>query len=168
MSCFFTNSKNRKSTEAAILRQRGIGKLGRPNIRKESNGERDKVNLLLRTPASPACMRDFLFFFLLQYEIFSMFRNIHYIYPDNFFLVDGFSLILCKGRFSFTGLWLVVWRVDYNKLTTRVLCVNQTNVLHVIVVSLIYALQCRRVVSLPLARCTLESCAVSIDLDRTF
>lgn len=92
-----------------------------------------------------------------------MFRNIHYIYPDKFFLWMDFRYSSVKADFHSTSFWLVVWRVDYNKLTK-----NQTNVLQVIVVSLIYALQCRRVVTLPLARCTRESCAVSIDLDRTF
>lgn len=50
-----------------------------------------------------------------------MFRNIHYIYPDKFFLCMDFRYSSVKANFHSTSLWLVVWRVDYNKLATRVL-----------------------------------------------
>ena len=50
-----------------------------------------------------------------------MFRNIHYIYPDKFFLWMDFRYSTGKADFHFTSLWLAVWRVAYNKLTTRVL-----------------------------------------------
>ena len=50
-----------------------------------------------------------------------MFRNIHYIYPDKFFLWMDFRYSTGKADFHFTSLWLALWRVAYNKLTTRVL-----------------------------------------------
>ena len=50
-----------------------------------------------------------------------MFRNIHYIYSDKFFLWMDFRYSTGKANFHFTSLWLAVWRVAYNKLTTRVL-----------------------------------------------
>ena len=69
--------------------------------------------------------------------------------------MDGFSLFLCKGRFSLYKF------VAYCVAS----CLQQAY--DTSLKSLIYPLQCRRVVCLPLVRCMRESCAVSIDLDRT-
>ena len=113
-------------------------------------------------------MRDFLFFFLFNAK-FSVCSET----SITFILINfscGWIFVIPLERPIFT---LQVCGLRCGELLTTSLRhesyrVNQTNVLRVIVVSLIYALQCRRVVSLPLARCTRESCAVSIDLDRTF
>lgn len=87
--------------------------------RVTEKGGRLTFSSALRT--FPCLHARFSLFFPLYKEIFCMFRNIHYIYPDKFFLWMDFRYSSVKADFHSTSFWLVVWRVDYNKLTTRVL-----------------------------------------------